>query len=262
MLDQLGLGNGRKALEILQVGGGNELIEVLQTDLVLCDQNDVLREARAAAPVGTELEHLFVDALNARHAALLQHGEEPGEHLRDRHGVVARAMVVERGQLQMLRDDVQLVILQPRQQVLRKDQRIQIGRLEGNAALFAALADKADIEFCIVRGKDPAAREIEERAQRVLQLRRADEHRVGDAGQADDLRRQPPLRIDKRLERIHDLAVAQQHRADLRDRLLRDLQSGRFNIEADDLVGKSAVLRAVDADAVVQIVYIISFAAV
>ena len=42
------------------------------------------------------------------------------------------------------------------------------------------------------------------------------------------------------------------HRADLRDGLLRDLEAGRLNVEADDLIGKTDVLMPVNGDAVVN----------
>ena len=42
-----------------------------------------------------ELGHLVVDLLEARDAALFEHDKELGEHLRHRHRIVGRAVVVE-----------------------------------------------------------------------------------------------------------------------------------------------------------------------
>ena len=221
--DQLAFGDGGIALEIFEIRRGNELIEVFESRFVPRDQNDVLGIAVGAVALRAQLAHFIVDLLDARHAARFEHREELCEHLRHRHRVVARAVVVERGQLQLLRHHVQLVVFEPRQQILREDQRVEIRRLERDAARFAARADEADIELRVVRGENAPAREVKERAQRILQLRRAGEHRVGDAGQPHDLRRQASLRVDKGLERVHDLPVAQQHRANLGDRLLRHL---------------------------------------
>ena len=77
------------------------------------------------------------------------------------------------------------------------------------------------------------------------------EHGVGDAGEADDLRRQAAAGIHEGLEAVGDLAVLQHHGADLGDGLPVHLQAGGLDIEADDLVGEVLVLGAVDGDAVV-----------
>ena len=222
----------------------------------------MLREAVGFASQRAQLEHFVVDLLQARHAALGEHGKEFCQHLRDRHGVVRRAVVVELRQLQMLRHDIQLILAQARQQILRQNERINIGRLERNAALPAARADKADIELRIVCRERRISRESEERRQRVLELWRAAQHLVRDAGQTDDLRRQPALGVHKGLEGLNDLAVPEPHRADLRDGLLRDLEAGRFNVEADDLIGKTDVLMPMNGDAVVNVVDKIALAAV
>ena len=110
--------------------------------------------------------------------------------------------------------------------------------------------------------KRRVTRESEERRQRVLELWRAAQHLVRDTGQTDDLRRQPALGVHKGLEGLNDLAVPEPHRADLRDGLLRDLEAGRFNVKADDLIGKTDVLMPMNGDAVVNVVDKIALAAV
>ena len=172
-----------------------------------------------------ELRHLVVDLLEARDAALFEHDEELGQHLRDRDRIVGRAVVVELRELQVVGHDVELVLAELGQEILRENQRVEIRRLERDAALFAACADEADIKLRIVRSERAAARKGQKRVQRVLQLRRAAQHVVCDAGQADDLRRKPTLGVDKGLERVDDLAVFQNDRTDLGDGIVRDLQT-------------------------------------
>ena len=222
----------------------------------------MLGEAVGPASLRTETEHLAVDLLDPPDAALLQHRKEFPEHLRDRHRVVRCAVMVERRQLQMLRHDIKLVFAQSRQQVLRKDERVEISRVKRNAALLAPGAKKADVKLRVVRGKDAAARKVKKRTKRLFQLRRAPEHVVRNAGKSDDLRRQAALRVDKGLEGIDDLAVSHNDRADLRDRLGRDLKTGRFNVKAADFRRKIPVLIAVHGNAVIQIVDKIALAAV
>ena len=59
----------------------------------------MLREAVGFASQRAQLEHFVVDLLQARHAPFFKHGEKFCQHLRDRHGVVRRAVVVELRQL-------------------------------------------------------------------------------------------------------------------------------------------------------------------
>ena len=222
----------------------------------------MLREAIGFASQRAQFEHFVVDLLQARHAPFFKHGEKFCQHLRDRHGIVRRAVGVELRELQVVGNDVELVFSKPRQQILRQNERVDIGRLERNAAFLAAGTDKADIKFRVVCRKRRVTREGEERRQRVLELWRAAQHLVRDAGQSDDLRRQPALGVYEGLEGLNDLAVPEPHRADLRDGLLRDLEAGRFNVEADDLIGKTDVLMPMNGDAVVNVVDKIALAAV
>ena len=132
--------------------------------------------------------------------------------------------MVEGGQVEVLRHDVELVLAELGQEILRENQRVEIRRLERDAALFAACADEADIKLRIVRSERATARKGQKRVQRVLQLRRAAQHVVCDAGQADDLRRKPALGVDKGLKRVDDLAVFQNDRTDLGDGIVRDFR--------------------------------------
>ena len=107
----------------------------------------------------------------------------------------------------MIGDDIKLMLGKLRQEVLRKNQRVKIRRFKGNAALFAARTDKADVKLRVVRGERTVARKIEESMQRIFKLRRTAQHLVRDAGEADDLGRKPALGVDEGLERVDDLAV-------------------------------------------------------
>ena len=107
-----------------------------------------------------------------------------------------------------------------------------------------------------------AAGKLQKRRQRVFELRRAAQHLVGDAGQADDLRRQPALRIDKGLEGVRYLAVLEHYGADLGDRFLLDVEACCLDVEADDFRGKVSVLCTVHGDAIINIIEIIALTAV
>ena len=154
------------------------------------------------------------------------------------------------GQIQPLRHDIQLVLVQVRQQVLGQDQGVHVGGVELQPHLAAARPDEADVKFRVVGRQGPPVHKLQKRRQRLFQGGRVPEHLIGDACQADDLRRQPPPRVHKGLEPLADLPVLKHHRADLRDGLPVHLQSGGLDVKADDLPLQGLVLAAVDRDPV------------
>ena len=103
-------------------------------------------------------------------------------------------------------------------------------------------------------GQGPSVHELQKVRERLLELGRVLQHIVGDARQADDLRRQTAVWVHKGLEPLADLAVAQHHRADLRDGLPVHLQSGGLDVETDELSVQRTVQPAVDGHAVVDVV--------
>ena len=111
-------------------------------------------------------------------------------------------------------------------------------------------------------GQGASVHEFQEFRQGVLQLGSILQHLVGDAGKADDLRRQAAVGVYKGLEPLGNLAVFQHHRADFRNGLPIHLQAGGFNIEADELIVQSAVSPAMDGDAVIHVVDEVSLHAV
>ena len=215
----------------------------------------MLGEAGGLAALGPQLQHLAVNLLETVDPQLLFHFlKKRDEHIAHHGRIIGSAVVVEGGQLQMLRHDVQLILVQLRQQVLRQNERVHIRRVEVQPHLAAASPNEADVKLRVVGRQRPAVHKLQECRQRLLQLRRVRQHGIGDAGQADDLRRQPPVGIHEGLEPLGDLAVLQHHGADLGDGLPRHLQARGLDVKAYDLIGEGLILRPVDGDTVVQIV--------
>ena len=112
---QLRLGDGGHPVEVLQVGGGDELVQVLQAQLVLRQNDDVLGETVGLGASGPQLRHFVVDLLDAVDVQLVPHLlEERHQHIGHHARVVAGAVVVEGGQVEIVRHDVQLVLVQLR----------------------------------------------------------------------------------------------------------------------------------------------------
>ena len=212
-------------------------------------------KAVGLAALRPQLQHFIVDLLNAVNVHFPPHFFKEGDqHIGHHPGIVGGPVVVEGRQIQILRHDIQLILMQLRQQILGQDQRVDIRRLKVKPHLFAPGADEADIEGGVVGRQRPAVHKFQKRRQGFLQRGSVGQHGVGDTGQADDLRRQTAVGIDKGLEGIRDLSVFQHHRADLRNGLGSDLQAGGLNVETDDLTVERLILIAVYGDAVIQVI--------
>ena len=252
---QLGFGDDGHPLEVLQVGGGDQLVQVLEAHFVLGQQDDVFGKAAGLAAPGPQLQHLGVDVLEAADAQFFFHLLEKRDQHIGHHGrVIGSPVVVEGGQVQILGHNVQLELVQLRQEILGQDQGVHIGGVEGKPLPAAAGPDEADVELGVVGRQGAAVHKGQKGRQGLLGGGGTGKHGVGDAGEADDLRRQAAAGIHEGLEAVGDLAVLQHHGADLGDGLPVHLQAGGLDIEADDLVGEVLVLGTVDGDAVVQIV--------
>ena len=206
------LGDGGIALEILQIRPGNDLVEVFQAGLVFHQNGDVVRAAlllQAAA-------HEVVEVADRLCAPGREHGQELVHDARHDHRIVARAVVVEVRQAQAVRDLVELVVLEIRQQVLREHQRVEIHRFERDARPAAGRAHEAGIKVGIVRDDRPPARKVEKLAHGLRLVGRIGHIGIRDAGQARDLGRDGHVWVDERVKLRLDLAAGEEHRADLR----------------------------------------------
>ncbi len=225
------LGDGGVALEILQIRPGNDLVEVFQAGLVFHQNGDVVRAAlllQAAA-------HEIVEVADRLCALRREHGQELVHDARHDHCIVARAVVVEVRQAQAVRDLVELVVLEIRQQVLREHQRVEIHRFERDARPAAGRAHEAGIKVGIVRDDRPSARKVEKLAHGLRLVRRAGHIGIRNAGQARDLGRDGHVRVDERVKLRLDLAAGEEHRANLRHAVCVQVQAGRLDIEGNKL---------------------------
>ena len=219
---------------MLQVGQGDELVKVAQTGLVFRQQDDVSR-LLPALHRRTELEHFAVDLVNALHPQVPQHPPEGHEHIAHHGGIIAGAVVVEGGQFQVLRHDVQFVFSQIRQQILRQDQGVNGGIGERSPHPGAPFRQKAHVELGVVSGQGTISHPVQKGVQRLLLAGRIGHHGVGDAGQLHDVSRDGASRIDEGVVLIHHFPVLEYHGADLGDDVPFPAQTGSLDVEADDL---------------------------
>ena len=113
--------------KVLQVGQGDQLVEIAQTSLVFRQQNHVTRPL-AALDRRAQLKHRTVDLADALHLQVRQHPPKGHQHIPHHRGVITGPVVVEGRQTQVLRHNVQLVLAQAGQQILGQNQGIN-GRI-------------------------------------------------------------------------------------------------------------------------------------
>ena len=261
-LQDLRLRHNRHAAEVFEIAVGDQPVEIAQADGVFGEDDDVSRAAVHDLAAGAQLLHARVDGLQMVDALLLQHFEKAHEQIPAGDGVVGGAVVVEIGQTQRVRDDVELVFAELRHQILRQDERIDIRRLEHDAEALARCRHEADIKIGVVRAQRPAADIVEKLRDRLGDIRLPGEHLVGDAGEVDDLQLQRPVRVDEHLEGAEHLLALHDGRADLDDRVVQRRKAGRLEVEGDVFLVEGEVSVAVDGNAVVDVVDVVALAAV
>ena len=212
--------------------------------------------AQLATPPA-QLGHGGVDLPQGAQLHLLQLFEKVGQHIGYGGRVIAGPVVVEGGQMQVLRHNVQLVFAQLRQQVLCQDQAVHRGIMKWNSILPAARGDKAHIKVGVVGRQRPVPGEGQKSLQRLLLGGSPLQHLIRDAGEVDDLRAQDAARGHKGVEAVGDLPVFQHHSTDLDDDLILLVQAGGLDVKADDLIRKKGVCLPVDHHPVIHVVDVI-----
>ena len=109
---------------------------------------------------GAKCHHLLVDLGDVLNALLAEHLKKPPEHMRHGDAVVHGTVVVEFRQAQGVGHDVELVVFEVWQQILRQDQSIHIGGLVLDAQPAAGRQDKAHVEVGIVGREGQVAAEL------------------------------------------------------------------------------------------------------
>ena len=250
------------ALEIFEVAVGNETVEVAQTDGVFRKDKDVPRTAIHDLAAAAKRHHRGIDGLKGVDVLLLQHGVKPRQHVAAGDGVIRCAVVIEVRQTQRVRHDVELVFSKVGHQILRQNERIDRRRLERKTEPLARRSHKADVKVGVVGAERPPVHKFQELRQDLLDRRRAGEHFVRDAGQIDDLRREPPAGGNKGLEGVQHLAALHHDRADLDDDVVLGGKPGRLQIERHILSVEIGLAVAVNHNAVVHVVDVVALAAV
>jgi hypothetical protein len=93
--------------------------------------------------------------------------------------------------------------------------------------------EEAEIEAGVVGHEHAAGREIDEARQHCVDARLLGEHRVGDAGQSGDERRQPPAGVHELREAIDHSPAGDLQRADLDDAVPARRRAAR-RLQVDD----------------------------
>ena len=151
-------------------------------------------------------------------------------------GILARAVVLERADLQLLRQNVQLELVHVRQHQAAHLKGINARKLPLDAQSLAGRPQEAHIEACVVRHERvlSLACPFEEFRHGFIEVGRVRYRLVRNAGQLGDFRRNRLVRVDIGLEGITNLALHNAHSSNLGNFLARRIESGGLKVEHDE----------------------------
>ena len=139
-------------------------------------------------------------------------------------------MVFER-HAERLRDRVELIAVQLRQQDMCETHGVENGRRIGKPLRTRILADKARVKARIVCDHGGVAAKGEEVGQHLPDGRRGSHHRIVNSGQLLDMIGNRQLRVHKLRKAVHNLSALQFHRADLDDFVFSRRETGGLNVK-------------------------------
>ena len=168
-----------------------------------------------ADPGGERLE-----LLQGVHTEVAQPSHQAVQHVDRRPGVGERPVVGRRRGAEQGRQRAQLAV----GGVVAGDHPARqlrgVEHLEARprpALLLREELEEAHVEGCVVGDQDAALGELEKLGEHLVDRGCSGDHRVGDAGEHRDERRDQLMRVDQGLELPEHLTAADLHRADLGD---------------------------------------------
>ena len=212
---------------------------------------------------GTQFGHCGIDGLQTVDIVLfLQHLHEACHDQTTGERIITGTVMVKIGQTQCIGHNIQLEFTQLRQKILGKNQRISRSKLIFITQSLTLRTDKSGIKIRIVSDQHTVSDKFQKLRQYILDFRRTDQHIVGNSGQIDDFPVQFALRIHKGLETLHFLPVFHNDRTDFDNSVRTGGKSGGFQIEGNELLIKGHIPTAMDNNAVIHIVDIVTLTAV
>ena len=251
-----------EALEKLQVGVRDQMVEVTQSHLVFGKENNVVGAALAKRCLPLQTHHIGIDLLQTADPLLFQHIHKPGHNQATGHGIVRRPVMVEVWQAQGVGYHIQLMLAELGHQDAGEDQGIGVCKATLDVLPFTFCPDEADVKGCVMSNQWPLSHKFQEFGKNLTNLRLAFQHLVGNAGKLRILGSQQPLRVHQSLETIHFLPVFQNNRAYFRNAVINGRKTCCLQIKGNIFPVERNVGLSTDNDTVIHIVHIITFAAV
>ena len=115
---------------MVQLGCGNQFVEVAQAQLVF-GQDDEMLGLTAGLSAAAQPGHGRIDRLQAVYPHILQHPEKWDEHIGHCGGVITGPVMLECRQIQAFGHNIQLILAQLGQQVLSQNECIDGSLVKG-----------------------------------------------------------------------------------------------------------------------------------
>ena len=260
---QLGLGNPGHTTEIMQIGVGNQVIQISQTDLVLGKEDNMSCLPFLDLSAGTQALHHGIDLLKSMDLVLFfQFVHQSGHNQATSKCIICGPMVAEFRQAQGVGHNVQLEFAQMLQQILGQDQRIHRSKAIVNSLAGTFRPDKSCIKIRIMGHQHTIANKFNEFRQNFLDARCTLQHIVRNTRQFHNFSVQLPAGIYKGLEAVNFLAVLHDNGADFNDAIGFGRQAGGFQVKGYKFLIKRHLLLTVNHNAIIHIVDIVAFTAI
>ncbi len=198
----------------MQIRGGNQFIQVFQSNVIFHQQDDVVRGKFFGISTFT---HSTVEIFEIGHAFFPQSGAHTMENSTQRLRIIGCAVVIERFQSVIFGDGIQSVTLQIRVYIAGESHGIQIGVFERIAVVFTHFADKAGIKRSVVCNEDSVAAEGEKLFHRIFRKRGVFHHIIGDTGDGNDVLGNGYTGIDKGGKPIENFPILIENGTDFGD---------------------------------------------
>ena len=243
---------------IVQVGPGNQAVEIYPADLIFC-QNNYMVGRKLFDRVRTHASHL-IDCCQITDIAIFQHLHKFYEDFCGTACVVHSPMVIFQGYIQRLCHRIQLKAVQIGQEDAGQGHGVHYGKGTGEALALAVFSDKAHVKIGIVGHHNCAFAEFQETGQHFCDIRLIQDHIIGNACELFDLKGDGRVGVDKGTEALRNLALLHLYCADFDDLIVFGAETGGLYVKY--YIKVIQALFSGVRDDFFQVVYQVSFQAV
>ena len=260
---QFRFGNTGYTLKVLQIRIRDQMIQVSQTLLILCEEDNVASMTIINSVLRAQGSHGRINGIEGMNVVLfLQDLHQTGHNKSTSNRIVSGSVMAKLRQTQSICHHIQLEFSQMGQQILGKNQGVDRSKRIRNILTLTLGTNESGIKLRIVGDQHMIADKFNELRQHLLNAGRILQHIVRNTRQFNDFTIQLSSGIDKGLETVDLFSFFHQNSADLDDPIRFGGKSGGFQIKCHKGLIKGHVGIAMYDDAIIHIVDIVGLTTV